>query len=317
MPDTPPRAMGFLLIDGFSLMSFASVVEPLRAANVLGGRQLYAWANISMGGEPVAASSGLTIQPDRSIADGIAFDSVFVCAAGNPTTFADRPTFTWLRRLARAGVRIAGVSGGPYILARAGLLDGYRSTIHWEHVPAFIEAFPQLDMTRALFEIDRGRLTCGGGVAALDMMHAMITADHGPVLAAAVSDWFLQTDIRAEGDVQRLAPRERYGTANVRLLTALRLMEARLDEPVDRRTLAEAAGVTLRQLERLFAQYLSTSIGRHYLRLRLDRARVLLRQTGMPVVEAGIASGFASPSHFSKCYKAQFGLSPKDERRPQ
>jgi len=293
------------------------VVEPLRAANALAGRQLYAWSNISIDGEPVAASSGLTIQPERSIGDSPAFDSIFVCAAGNPTTFADRGTFTWLRRLARAGVRIAGVSGGPYILARAGLLDGYRSTIHWEHIPAFIEAFPHLDMTRALFEIDRGRLTCGGGVAALDMMHALITADHGAVLAAAVSDWFLQTDIRASGDAQRLAPSERYGTANARLLTALRLMESRLDEPMDRQALAKAAGITLRQLERLFAQYLSTSIGRHYLRLRLDRARVLLRQTGMPVLEAGIATGFASPSHFSKSYRAHFGLSPKDERRLQ
>jgi transcriptional regulator GlxA family with amidase domain len=169
-------------------------------------------------------------------------------------------------------------------------------------------------LTRALFEIDRDRLTCGGGVAALDMMHELIAVDHGPALAAAVSDWFLQTEIRMGEGVQRLSARERHGTSNAKLIKALAAMEARLDEPAGRERLASVAGVSLRQLERLFSAELGSSIDRTYLKFRLDRARLLLRQSTLTVVEVGVACGFASPSHFSRSYKARFGAPPKAER---
>jgi transcriptional regulator GlxA family with amidase domain len=309
-----PREMGFLLIEGFSLLSFAAAVEPLRAANILSGKPLYRWRNIAFTEGEISASNGLAIRPDHGLADAPRFDTVFVCAAGNPTTFHHEPTLNWLRRIAAAGANIAGVSGGPFILARAGVLAGYRCAIHWEHAPAFVEAFPELMLTRALFEIDRDRLTCGGGVAALDMMHELIARDHGPALAAAVSDWFLQTEIRMGEGAQRLSARERYGTGNAKLIRALAAMEARLDEPASRERLAGVAGVSLRQLERLFAAELGGSIERIYLKLRLDRARLLLRQSTLSVVEIGVACGFASPSHFSRSYKARFGAPPKTER---
>lgn len=309
------KRFGFLLIDDFALMSFASAIEPLRAANILAGRTLYDWATIGVGRERAVASLGLPVQTQHIVGADLDLDTLIVCAAGNPAEFADAATLQWLRRLARRGVRIGGVSGGPFILARAGLLDGYRCTIHWEHVPAFRESFPQLALRRSLYVIDRDRLTCAGGIAALDMMHAVVAAEQGRVLADKVSEWFVQTEIRLGTGAQRRSLQERYETANAHLLAALALIESHIERPLSRQALAAAAGISLRQLERLFASHLQTTLDKHYCDIRLERARTLLRQTAMPVAEVGLASGFQSPSHFSRLFKQRYGHAPTQERR--
>lgn len=312
--DVRPETVGFLLIPGFALLPYACAVEPLRAANILSGRTLYAWRHFSPDGQPVAASNGVVIDaaalPDAASELG----TLFVCAGGNPATYRHAPTFARLRRLSRQGMRIGGISGGPYLLARAGLLHGYRFTLHWEHAAAFAEEFPDLDLRRSLFEIDRDRPTSSGGTAALDMMHALIAQAHGPAIAAAVSDWFLQTEIRTGTAPQRMALRDRLGVRSAPLLRALAAMEARLEQPCTQHELAAAAGISTRQLERLFRAELGRSPGAHYLRLRLERARQLARQTGLPVAEIGAACGFSSTSHFSRSYRARFGVPPSGER---
>jgi transcriptional regulator GlxA family with amidase domain len=217
--------------------------------------------------------------------------------------------------LARKGVAIGGVSGGAYLLARAGLLDGYRATIHWEHLPAFSEEFPHLAIERSLFVIDRDRLTCAGGIAALDLMHALIERDHGHDLAAAVSEWYLHTDVRLGSGPQRMALHERFGVSNAKLLRALGEIERRIEDPPSRDELAAAAGTSVRQLERLFASQLNTTIGAHGLQVRLARAQALLRQTSKPVLAIAVMCGFASASHFSRTYRETYGHAPKEERR--
>lgn len=309
-----PHRVGFLLIDGFALMSFASAIEPLRAANVLAGKKLYQWLQISTGADAILASNGLSVASDHTIADGVRYDTVLVCAGGNPAGFDDAKTLAWLRRLARSGCAIGGVSGGPFILAKAGILDGVRCTIHWEHLDAFIEAFPDIEPTRTLFEIDSNRLTCAGGVAALDMMHAIIRRDHGQALAAKVSDWFLQTAVRLGDDSQRISLRERLGTSNRAVLSAITVMERRLASPAPRDELAKTAGVSVRQLERLFTAHLGATIEQHYLALRLAKARALLQQTSMPVVEVSAECGFASASHFARMYRRAFDVPPSQDR---
>lgn len=307
-----PGLVGFLLLDNFALMSFASAMEPLRAANIIAGKYLYEWHHFGIGAQ-VASSSGIKLTPDHHVGDDVPLDTLLVCAGGNPAAFRHNGTLQWLRRLSRRGVKIGGVSGGPFILAQAGLLANYRCTIHWEHVPAFIEAFPDLDVTGTLYEIDRDRLTCAGGVAALDMMHAVIGEDHGQTLADAVAEWFLQTQVRIGSGRQRRIRHERFGT-NPQLLAALEALEAGLECPPSREELAAKAGISIRHLERLFAKRLGTSIEKHRQKEQLYRARALLRQSSMSVLEIAIASGFVSASHFSRLYKEAFGRSPRDDR---
>jgi transcriptional regulator GlxA family with amidase domain len=239
-----------------------------------------------------------------------------VCAGGNPASFDDAKAIAWLRRTARTGCEIGGVSGGPFILAKAGILDGYRCTVHWEHLPAFTEAFPDIVPTRTLFEIDRGRLTCGGGVAALDMMHAIIRRDHGQSLAARVSDWYLQTAVRLGDSTQRISLTERVGTNNRNLIAAIGTMERQLASPLPRVALAKAANISIRQLERLFARHLGVTIDQHYVSLRLAKARALLRQTSLPVIQIGAECGFSNASHFARVYRMAFGMPPSKDRMP-
>jgi transcriptional regulator GlxA family with amidase domain len=279
--------------------------------------ELYNWCHIAPAGEVALASNGAQIVVDHRVGDTVTdLDTLLVCAGGDPVEFDHRPTFRWLRQLARRGVRLGGVSAGPYILARAGVLSGYRCTLHWEHVPAFIEAFPGLTLTRTLYEIDRDRLTCSGGTAALDMMHSLIEAEHGPRLAAAVSDWFLHTHVREGSGPQRMAVGQRYHVSHPKLIRVIEEMERRIEEPASRDELAAAAGLSVRQVERLFAAYIGSTVGDHYLRVRLDRARILLRQSTLPVLEIAVACGFVSASHFSRTYKARFGHPPRAEREP-
>jgi transcriptional regulator GlxA family with amidase domain len=308
-PET--QRFGILLLPDFALMSYAALIEPLRAANALAGAELYAWTHISPTGDPVRASNGVSLMAEASVSASPLVDAVFVCAGGNPALFRHAATFRWLHRLARDGVILAGISGGPFILARAGVLDGYRCTLHWEHVPAFREAFPDIQVESGVYTIDRQRLSSAGGVAALDLSVALIAAAHGTALAGQVRDWFISTQWREGGDAQRLPLQHRFGTDNPKVLAVLAAMEQHVEEPMARAALARLAGVSLRQLERLFLAHLNATIVDTYHGFRLDRARQLLRQTPLSVVDVAVACGFASASHFSRRFKARFGESPR------
>ncbi|WP_312861416.1 GlxA family transcriptional regulator [Segnochrobactrum spirostomi] len=177
-----------------------------------------------------------------------------------------------------------------------------------------MEDFPDLKVRRTLYEIDGDRVTCAGGIAALDMMLALIARDHGATLALAVSEWFLRTQERPASDAQRLSPGERFGTTDRRLIGVLQTMEQAIEEPRTREALAAGAGLSVRQLERLFADRLGTTLRDHYLGVRLDHAAALVRQTAMSVAEIAVACGFVSASHFSRAYKARHGRAPALDR---
>ena len=309
------RRIGIILLPGFPLMAYASAVEPLRAANLLAGRNLYDLRHYSPDGSTVVASSGAEIRclplPLRN--DGLG--TLFVCAGGNPADWDFPAVRSSLRALARKGVRIGGISGGPYVMAAAGLLDGYSFTIHWEHLSAFRETFPDLVPESKRFALDRGRITCGGGVAPLDMMHALISEDFGKEFAGKVSDWFLHTDISAPAAPQRGSPAERHGVYHDGLLKMIAKMESAIELPLSRQAMADFAGISSRQLNRLFAEQMGTTYLAAYLRIRLAEANRLLKQSSLSISEIGFATGFSSASHFSRAYREAFNSSPSGLRR--
>ena len=201
------------------------------------------------------------------------------------------------------------------MLARADLLNGYRSTIHWENMASMREEFPGVVVSPELFEMDRDRLTCSGGTAPLDMMLNLVQRHHGGHLAIAISEEFVCERIRGRNDRQRVPLRLHLGNSQPRLVEAVQLMEANLEEPMSLDEVARHVGLSRRQLERLFQKHLNCVPTRYYLELRLARARQLLLQTGMSIVEVAFACGFVSAPHFSKCYRDYFGIPPRDERR--
>jgi len=314
VPKELPQVIGFVLLPRFSMIAFTAAVEALRQANRLSGRELYRWPIYSLDGAPVPASNGLQLTPDGDLEAASKLGTVALCSGIDVQKIEDRRLTSWLRRMDRQGADIGGICTAAYILAKTGLLEGVACTIHWENLAAFLEEFPELDVSNELFEIDRKRFTCAGGTAPLDMMLNVIAQQHGHELAAAVAEQFMHERIRDQHDHQRMSLPARLGVRHPKLLSVIATMEKNLEEPLSRAQLAREAGLSTRQLERLFRKYLSRSPARYYLELRLNRARLLLLQTNLSVIDVALACGFVSASHFSKCYRDFFGRTPRKER---
>lgn len=309
-----PERIGFLLVPGFSAMAFFSAIEPLRVANRLSGRRLYVWRIYALQSDPVEASNGMRLVPDVPFGDERP-PTLIVCAGFHPERAEAKSTLATLRKFARAGVRLGALDTGAHVLARAGLLNGSRVSIHWEAAPAFREEFPDIEVTGELFEVGDRMFTCAGGTAALDLMLAMIGARHGASLACAVSEQFIHDRIRTSRDHQRMELAARLQVHNEKVLQVLELMERSIEQVVDIAALADAVCVTPRQLERLFERALGQSPARYYRNLRLDRAQHLLRETALSVVQVAVATGFNSASSLARAYRQCFGRSPSLDRR--
>lgn len=309
-----PQTIAFFLMPGFSAMGFISALEPLRVANRFGG-PLYRWQVLSLDGAAVQASNGMSVNADAALAQAEPASIVLVVAGFEPLAQATAKLFAALRRLDHSGVMLGGIDTGAMVLAEAGLLDGYRATLHWEALEAFKERYPRLVATQELFEIDRRRITCAGGTASIDLMLHLIGQAHGSELAVKVSEQFVLGRIRQRQDHQRLQIGARYGISNKKLIHAIGEMEKHLEPPLSTLELAAAIKVTRRQLERLFRAYLNETPSNFYVALRLDKARQLLAQTDMSVTEVSLACGFELPSYFTRRYKLRFGNCPREERR--
>lgn len=308
-----PRRFAFYLAPNLSMIAFSAALEPLRIANRMSNRLLYSWTIHSADGEAVRCSNGVSLAVDEGLVDFPGRVLLFVCSGIDVQFAATPPVLAWLRRQDRRGVALGAICTGSYILARADLLEGRRCTIHWENIPGVIEEFPSLRISNQIYEIDRGRYTCGGGTSAADLMLRIISDEHGVELAALVSEQILYT-ARGPNAEQRLSVPGRIGVRHPRLVAIIRSMEANLEHPLRLSALADEAGMSTRQLERLFRRYLNRSPKRYYMELRLKRARSLLLQTEMSVIDVALACGFASPSHFSKCYRQHYERTPFRDR---
>jgi transcriptional regulator GlxA family with amidase domain len=309
-----PREFVFLLCPQFSMIAFAAAIEPLRLANRVSRRPLYRWTLVSETGRPVACSNGAEVAVESALVDLRRGTSAVVCAGLDLAGSETRPVLTWLRRQARLGATLGGVCTGAHVLARAGLLDGKRATIHWENQSAFAEEFPEVELSNLLYAVEDGVFTCAGGTSATDMMLHLIGEQYGPDLAALVADKMIHTPLRSATDEQRLSVPARIGVRHPKLVQVIQTMERSTEEPISPAELAKSVNMSTRQLERLFRRYLNRSPKRYYMELRLEKARNLLLQTDMSVINVALACGFTSPSHFSKCYRAHFGRTPYRER---
>ncbi|RWK35913.1 GlxA family transcriptional regulator [Mesorhizobium sp.] len=315
------RSFVFFLVPDFTMIAFATALDPLRSANRMLGYEAYRWRLASIDGKPVRASNGVECAVNTSLEDERKKMSgserpnmAVVCSGINVERYQNRSAFAWLREEYNRGVAIGGLCTGAHILAAAGLLSNKRCAIHWENLPGFSEAFPKVNVFADLFEIDQNIYTCAGGTAALDMMLKLIGDDFDDNLVNRVCEQVLTDRVRSPTDRQRLPLRARLGVQNSKVLTIIELMEANLSEPLSLIEIADHVDLSRRQIERLFRTEMGRSPARYYLEIRLDRARHLLIQSSMPVVEVAVACGFVSASHFSKCYRELYARSPQQER---
>ncbi|HEX4389769.1 MAG TPA: GlxA family transcriptional regulator [Steroidobacteraceae bacterium] len=311
----PKSKFAFLTLPRYSMIALSSAVEPLRMANIVMRQPVYEWSIVSLEGTPTAASNGLQLSPTLPLEQVGTVDILFVCGGVDVQEVVTAKTLAALKRLAERRVPLGALCTGGYALAKAGLLDRYRATIHWENLSALREEFPRIHLSDQLFSIDRDRFTCSGGVAPLDLMLHLVEARHGAHVSQLISEQFIVDRIRSDRDRQYVPLRAQIGVSHESLIRVAQLMEENIEKPLSLDEIAAATGLSRRQIERLFKRHLNCVPKRYYLQMRLRRARELLLQTSMPIIDITTACGFQSPPHFSRCYRAQFGCPPSAERQ--
>ncbi len=313
--DDAPFTLAILIFPGFPMMAFSAVVEPLRAANVLSGRELYRWTVVGLNGDPIEASNGVVIKPGCGVLDNPKVDRIVVCTGGNADHIEATEALRWIRRRMRSGARLGAVADGAFVLARAGLLDGYACTLHWTSQPAFTEAFPDIDLRRDLYVIDRARFTSAGGIGSLDMMLDIIASDCGSQLAAGVAEWFVHSRLRSSVDRRLMPVRLRTGIIDELVLAAVAIMEEEIEENLAMPELAKRLGVSPDRLERAFRNAVSKSPGSYYRQMKLRRAGDLLDHSSLSIRDIALACGFSNMSSFARAFRQETGEKPGARRQ--
>jgi transcriptional regulator GlxA family with amidase domain len=280
----------------------------------MSGKRLYDWTFIGENEEFVSCSAGTQFKLDTTLIELHRDDTILLCGGTTIQESTTKKLIGWLRREARRGLIIGGLCTAAYPMAKAGLLDEKKATIHWENQDSFAEEFLEVELTKTVFVCDGNRYTTAGGTSSIDLLLKIIADDHGEELANAVADQMIYSSIRTDQDTQRLSVPTRIGVRHPKLSKVIQMMEINIEEPMSPSILAKDVGMSTRQLERLFRRYLDRSPKRYYMELRLQKARNLLMQTDMSVINVALACGFASPSHFSKCYRAHYDTTPYRER---
>ncbi len=314
--DQPIYRIGMLLLPGFNSFAAQAFIDPFRAANYLRGDKIYSWTFLSPRGGPVVASSGIEIGNTRALTEAAAeFEMVVVNASWTPEAFQDRQLQSWLKFASRQGMMLGGLDTGAFVLAYAGLLERHSAVVHYEHSAAFAELFPALRTEETLYSIDRRRFSCCGGVAAIDLALELIQRQNGIELANAAARYIFHQRLRDAGETQiprRLQP-VGYQVPD-KLREAILLMERNIEEPLTQDELAAYLDLSVRQVQRIFKQYIGVTPVRYYLNVRLDRARGLVTQTEMPIMDISALCGFARPEQFSRAYSLRFDITPMRDR---
>jgi AraC family transcriptional regulator, L-arginine-responsive activator len=313
-PSAKPARVGFLLLPQFSLMALSGALELLREANAQAGKTLFETALYGTSSGGVESAGGAVVQTSALQDASNSVDAVFVVSeVPLPQTGHDEMV-RWLAMLGGRELTLGGIGTGAFLLGRAGLLNGYRATIHWPYAALLAEEFPACVVSSNLYEIDRDRVTAAGGTASFDMMLTWIGTLHGEELVSDLMDHFGHERQRGGKEHQRVPLAARIGGGQPKLTEAVSLMEANYEEPLPTEDIARLVGVSRRQLERLFKQYLNSLPSRYYLELRLMRARQLLQQTSQSILQIGLSCGFSSGPHFSSAYRNHFGITPREQR---
>jgi transcriptional regulator GlxA family with amidase domain len=307
-PATTPLTIALYVLPQASILEVASALDPLRNANRHLGHEAYRWRVVTPDGQPVPLTCGIELPSTGPLAHAIGADALIVIAGYRLNEVATRPLIRDLRRIAPRFALVGGIDAAPWVMARAGLLDGYRATVHWEDLEDLTAAHPHIDVVPDRYVIDRNRATIGGAAAASDFMLHLIRARHGAPLARQVAASFLAT-VRA-GSEPQIAPEGQDAALDPRVARAVARMEAQIDAPDPIAIIARDLGLSPRRLETLFRQNLGVTPGAYALSLRLAAARRMLTDTRHPLSEIALRTGFTSPATLSRAFKAKFGQSP-------
>lgn len=318
--NSPQRAhyrIGLMLLPDFNSLAMNAFLDPFRAANYLLGEKIYHWAFLSLEGGNVSASNQMHIantQRYTNYKDDL--NALLVNASWAPERFQQPQLKRWLRTLHKNGVLVGGMDTGAFVLGYAGVLKNQAAVVHYEHSAAFQETFPSVEYSETLFTLSSTTFSCCGGTAAIDMALELIRQRNGIEVASATARYVFKERLREGTQAQVpdvLAP------VGYQLPTPLReiilLMERNIEEPLSQSELSEFSALSVRQIQRLFKEYLGVTPLRYYLNARLDQARGLVTQTEIPISEVSMLCGFSHAAELTRAYKTRFGVTPSGDRK--
>jgi AraC family carnitine catabolism transcriptional activator len=309
-----PRHIHFLLLPDFPLYALMPAADALRIANQNAGEKLYDWTFVSAAGGAVPASNGMAVEDTVAISKALLPDCVIVCGGNEPTAHLSRPLLSWIRRIAAHGAVLGALDTGAFALAEAGVLSGFRVTLHWEAMPVFRDAYPDIEVVEQIFVLDRDRWTAAGGTASLDMMLALIVRAHGEDLGQIVANGFVHGQPRPAETPQRLG-----GVASsvdqAQFKRAVALMADTIAFPLSVDALSNRLGMSRRQFERLFKLHSGKTPAAFYLEMRVEAARDHLFYSAHSISHIAEVTGFQSHAHFCRAFKAHFQDAPTAVRR--
>ncbi len=318
MTDSKTTHIGFLIFPGFPMAALTSMIEPLRVANEITGREVFAWKLISETGARVQASALVWFDPDTALGDADGLDQIYVLS-GPSSRFENPKTADGkLRKLARHGVTMGAVSGGIFPLARAGLLEDTEVSVHWCYSAAFHAEFPDLNASQSVIAQSKRRVTVSGAAAAFDLALHMIDGAVGPRVATEVACWFQHPMMRGQGVEQRRPTPNMASTDDMLpdiLREAVDVFASHIEDPLKVADVADIVGVSVRQLERQFKQSTGQSPLRYYRAMRMKAARQLIHYSNDTLTEVAIAVGYTTSSAMIPNYIEAFGLHPSEDRR--
>lgn len=312
---TSARHIGFILLDGFSMIAFANAIDVFRMANYVSGQSLYRVSVTGLSDRESVASNGLAVSHTVALEELLESDLVFVCGGFDLRKLSNGCLKNWLQRFAQKNIALGGICTGAYALADAGVLNDYQASIHWENMLAAKETFPQVIFNATIFTIDRNRYTCSGGTASLDLCLGVIRLHHGRQLTEDIAEMFTLSVVRSEDDVQHIPLSDKQHSGHNYVVEALVLMDKNLEDPLPIQEIAALLNISVRQLERWFNSYFGKPPQCYYMEVRLLHAKRLLKQTNKSIMDIALACGFSSPSSFSKAYRNHFKQTPSQVRK--
>ena len=304
----------FIVVPRFNLTTLITMIETMRIANYLSSQASFSWEIASFDGPRITASNGITLSVGSGPEDISPADYVFVLASWGGEHYQNRTLVSWLRKRARQGETICAVELGCYVVARAGLLASKEATTHWSWLNGFHESFGDVDVKEQVYTINKRIITCAGGLAGIDLMLHLIETYHGSSFSGEIADQMLLHTIRNESAPQRRTMGHGTATLPPVIREAISLIERNIEEPLSVPEVAEALGVSQRQLERKFKKQIGCTVVQFSLLLRLQRARLLLISTDLSVREIATASGFNTLSHFAYSFGKFFDRRPSEYR---
>jgi len=304
-----------LVLPDSSMMSLASALDTMRAANRISGRELFEWEIATLNGKSARLTCDLIIEPDIGFDDRTGGDILIVIANFNQQYHAGPAHLKLIKRVARNFTAVGGIEAGSWILARSGLLTGRAATTHWEDLEEFATHFPEVDLKSDRFVIDGKLFTTGGASPTFDFMLYLIRKRYGYPLAIEVSSVFIYDGVHSATDTQPLVSLGMLENNDPRVVAAIQVMEQQIDEPVAIKAIAAQVSTSVRMLEYLFRQTLDMSPAAYYRRLRLQTARRMLVDTRLKLQEIAVRTGFNSQSSFSRRFKIYYRQSPGECRK--